>query len=153
VPYGDYKGTGSGGSALWVRLDPGLKAVTWKPAVSLRGLASFEAAAYLGAATSKTPQQVFEEQLLAAAKAQSRCNNLNDALSSPRLVEKPLELLPAEHPAKVLSSVLVFPHAPAALSWQATVSLEGAQSRTFAVAELQYSRCAFSRRSRASSSS
>ncbi|MBL8957778.1 MAG: hypothetical protein JNK82_43785, partial [Myxococcaceae bacterium] len=138
VPYGDYKGTGAGGESLWVRLDPGMKAVTWKPAISLRGVTTFDSGAYVTAQTQKTPQELFEAGLLAAAKARNLCNNLNDALTAPRLGEVPLELLPAEHPARVLQSLLVFARVPAALSWRASVGMEGAESRSFTIAELQY---------------
>ncbi|MBK7862410.1 MAG: hypothetical protein IPJ65_28135 [Archangiaceae bacterium] len=139
VSYGDYKGTGPGGESLWVRLDPGMKLTSWKHAVSLRGVASFDSAAYLSAPSSKTPQEVFEAQLLAAAKAKSLCNNLNDALAAPTVTEKPLQLMPSEHPAKLEQSLLVFSRVPTSLQWTVDVSLESG-SKSFTLAELQYHR-------------
>src|SRR6185436_10902928 len=81
VPYGMARGTETSAEKLWVHLDPGMKETKYMPAVSLKGLVHFDFTAFQAQPTTKTPLDVFEEKLLAAAKAKNLCNTLDDALS------------------------------------------------------------------------
>ncbi len=137
VPYADWRGTGPGGEKLWVRLDPGMKETKYTPAVSLKGLAHFDFAAFMAQPTTKTPADIFEAQLLAAAKAKSLCSTLDDALSKVVVTQKAFELLPAEHPSRVLASLLVFSRPPANFRHLVDVSLDGAAVAQLELAELE----------------
>jgi RHS repeat-associated protein len=139
VPYGDYRGSGAGadgGESLWVRLDPGLKRVAWRQGVDLRGLVSFDFAGYLSSVKPETPLDVYEGQLLAAAKAKDLCHTLEDALLRGEVVQEELRLLPAEHPARVEQSLFLAARPPEALRQRVEVSLEG-QVHAFDAAELE----------------
>ncbi|MHB8875653.1 MAG: RHS repeat-associated core domain-containing protein [Myxococcaceae bacterium] len=136
VGYGDYRGTGPGGEKLWVRLDPGLKQAVHTPAVDLKGLAHFDFASYLSGLDDRTPVEIFEGQLLAAARSQNRCNTLDAALSQATITQADFRLLPAEHPAKVLQSLLVFARPPATMRHSVEISLDQ-ETATFELAELQ----------------
>ncbi|HEY3158873.1 MAG TPA: transglutaminase domain-containing protein [Vicinamibacterales bacterium] len=114
VPYGEYRGTGPGGSKLWVRLDPGMKRVKHGAAVDLRGLVTFDPDAYLSTMSADSPVDAFEAQLLAVAKSRNLCNTLDEAISKADVVQDSFRLLPAEHAARVLESLLVFARAACA---------------------------------------
>ena len=118
-----------------------MKVTSWNHRSRCEGSRRSTLRQYLSAPNDKTPQQIFEAQLLAAAKAKSVCNNLSDALAVPTLTQPALSLLPAEHPAKVEASLLVFSHVPPALQWVVGVTL-GSHTRSFTVAELQYHKLA-----------
>lgn len=141
VAYSDYRGTGRGGDKLWVRLDPGLKRVQHSQGVDLRGLVSFDFNAYLGALTSDTPREIFERQLLDAAKVRNLCNTLDDALAKATVQEDLFRLLPAEHPAELVSEPLHFARPPQNFRHTVELSL-GGEKATFELAELQGPRIA-----------
>lgn len=141
VPYSDYRGTGRGGENLWVRLDPGLKRVQHSQGVDLRGLVSFDFNAYLAALTSDTPREIFERQLLDAAKLRNLCNTLDDALAKATVQEDLFRLLPAEHPAELVSEPLHFARPPQSFRHTVELSL-GGEKATFELAELQGPRVA-----------
>ncbi|KFE67934.1 RHS repeat-associated core domain-containing protein [Hyalangium minutum] len=141
VAYSDYRGTGRGGENLWVRLDPGLKRVQHSQGVDLRGLVSFDFNAYLGALTSDTPREIFERQLLDAAKLRNLCNTLDDALAKATVQEDLFRLLPAEHPAELVSEPLHFARPPQSFRHTVELSL-GGEKATFELAELQGPRVA-----------
>lgn len=126
VPYGDYRGTGAGGTKVWVRLDPAMKRVTYQPAVKLKGLVHFDFNSYVSQLRPETPKEVYEAQLLAAAKAQNLCNSLEDALVKPRITEDAFSLLPAEHPAKVVQSLLLFTRPPQNMRYEIEISVDDA---------------------------
>lgn len=136
VPYTDYRGTGLGGDPVWVRLDPSLKPMDWQQGVNLRGLASFSRATYLGGLNTKSPQQVFEEALLAQAKAKNVCNTLEDALPKTHVLPMDFQLLPSEAPGKVEASLLVFARPPTTYRWQVELALDG-QTEAFDLSALQ----------------
>ncbi|MFN0061131.1 MAG: transglutaminase domain-containing protein, partial [Myxococcaceae bacterium] len=130
VPYGNWRGSGPGGESVWVRLDPAMKLVARKAGVSLRNLVQFDFDSYLGALTGETPKDIYEKQLLTAAKSQNLCNTLDDALPSARITQEAFSLLPAEHPAKVISSLLLFARPPASMRHDVTLTLDG-QAQNF----------------------
>lgn len=131
-----YGGTASSES-LWVRLDAGLKLQEWATVANLKGVATFSQTDYLAAATPKSPQAVYETQLLAAARAANRCNTLDEALYLGTLKQPALTLLPAEHPAEVLASLLTFARPPEAMRWTVSVVAPGI-TKAFELAELEY---------------
>ncbi|MBF5042238.1 hypothetical protein FGE12_07500 [Aggregicoccus sp. 17bor-14] len=140
VSYGQYRGGGTGGGSgaerLWVRLDPGLKRMAYTQRVNLRGLVTFDFDAYLSGTKAETPLDVFEAQLLAAAQAKNLCNTLDDALLHAQMVQEPLRLLPAEHPAKVEQSLLLFSRPPENMRHFVDLTLDG-QAQRFEMAELE----------------
>jgi len=126
VPYGNYRGTGpSSGRQVWVRLDPALKSHDPGRRSSLRGLASFDENAYLATVKAESPREFWEAGLLAAAKARNVCDTLNAGLWSLRPIPEPQELLPEEHPGKLVSSLLVFSRVPDPLAWKLGLELPG----------------------------
>ncbi|MBZ4420465.1 DUF6531 domain-containing protein [Myxococcus sp. RHSTA-1-4] len=136
VPYGNYRGAGPGGEKLWVRLDPGMKVMKHRQPVNLRGLVRFDAGAYLAAPTPKTPLEVFEGQLLAAAQQRNLCNTLEDAAWVAGIDEADFRLLPSEHPARVEASLFNVARPPATMRHQVEVNLDG-EVHSFELAELQ----------------
>lgn len=138
VPWGDARyGAAGPAESVWVRLDAGLKLQQWSSAVSLKGVAAFDQAAYLAAPNAKSPQAVYESQLLAAARARSLCNTVDEALYQPAIKQPALSLLPVEHPGEILASLLTFARPPTAMRWTVGVDLPGA-SASFELAELGY---------------
>ncbi|HYV49244.1 MAG TPA: DUF6531 domain-containing protein [Myxococcaceae bacterium] len=141
VPYGDWRGTGPGGAPVWVRLDPGLKLVKRTQALNLRGLVAFDFDAYLAAPTQQTPREVFEAQLLAKARASNLCRNLDDVLAKTTLAERTYDLLPAEHPAIVESSLLISARPAEGVRWTVDVQVDG-ESKRLDLPDLQGRRAA-----------
>ncbi|MDP1826898.1 MAG: transglutaminase-like domain-containing protein [Archangium sp.] len=127
----------AGGPSHWVRLDAGLKQQRWAPVANLKGAATFSQADYLAAPQTKSPQAMYEAQLLATARAANLCNTLDEALYLGTLTQAPLNLLPVEHPGTVLASLLTFARPPASMRW--TVSVDGGGlSASFELAQLGY---------------
>ena len=126
VPYGDYRGTGPGtGRHIWVRLDPAVKRTVSHRTANLRGLHDLDQQAYLSKLETEEPEQVWEDGLLAAAKQKNVCTTLASGLWAPTPVKEHFQLLPAEHPGHVDSTLMVFDAMPQSLQQRVTVTVPG----------------------------
>jgi transglutaminase-like putative cysteine protease len=143
VAYGNYRGTGPRtGNKLWVRLDPALKLTATPRTADFRGLVEFDYASYLGSLTNQSPRERYEERLLAAAKARNLCDTLEKGLWQALPVPQELELLPADHPGRVDSTLLVFSTVPESLRYAVEIGVGSGAAKRFAMPELYGKRLA-----------